>query len=138
MMDYQQIRKIIYQCYSECPRSVELYHDFSGMNLDQVCDNFIKKMKEFNKLEFIPVFRDEDLVGYFGIVRDFDQPFLWTFFIRPKYRKTDILWEEITKCLKFPFLAGVFESNLPARKYLTRNGGIEKVTKDGAYFIFEE
>ena len=136
-MNYELIQDIVRFCYSECPRSVELYHDFAGMNVDQISENFIEKVKEFQDLEFIPVY-EEELVGYFGVVRDFNQPFLWTFFTRPKYRKTDILWKEIEKKLGKSFKAGVFTSNLPARKYLTKNGGREVITEFGTFFYFGE
>ena len=132
------VRDIIYQCYSECPRSVELYHDYAGLTLDQVVDNFIEKMNGFKDLEFCPVYLEDDLVGYFGIVRDFEIPCLWTFFIRPKYRKTELLWDEIKKKLDGKFFAGVFTSNLPARRYLERHTGKEIIKGSNSYFLFEE
>lgn len=131
-------KDIIHQCYSECPRSVELYHDYAGLNLDQVVENFIEKMKGFKDLEFIPVYHEEDLVGYFGIVKDYELPCLWTFFTRPKYRKTELLWNEIEKRFDGKFFAGVFSSNIPAKKYLERHDGREVVIENGSYFIFRE
>lgn len=133
-----EVKDIIYKCYSECPRSVELYHDYAGMDLNQVVDNFLEKMKGFKELDFYPVFKDEDLVGYFGVVRDFNAPMLWTFFTRPKYRKTNILWNEIIKILDYNFLAGVFTSNLPARKFLLKHGGKEIVQGNHSFYLFKE
>ena len=52
-----EVKDIIYKCYSECPRSVELYHDYAGMDLNQVVDNFLEKMKGFKELDFYPVFK---------------------------------------------------------------------------------
>ena len=132
-----EVKDIIYKCYSECPRSVELYHDYAGFDLNQVIDNFLEKMNGFKDLEFKTVEHNGDLVGYFGIVNDFDLPMLWTFFTRPKYRKTDLLWNEIEKKFGGVFAAGVFSSNLPARKYLLRHGGKEIIKGNGSYFIFE-
>lgn len=134
----KNVREIIYKCYSECPRSVELYHNYAGLDLSQLVDNFMEKINKLENFEFHDVYtKDNDLVGYYGVLQGFELPILWTFFVRPKYRKTNILWENIEKGIDGNFIAGVFTSNKPAVKFLKNHGGKEVIDLDGSYFLFE-
>ena len=132
------IHSIVYKCYEECPRSQLFYHDFAGMSLIQIADNFLEKYNEFKNIIFKTIFDKNDLVGYYGIVNDFELPCLWTFFIRPKYRKTDLLWTDIKNTLPNKFISSVYQSNTPAIKYLLKNGGKEIILNTGIFYMFEE
>jgi len=136
---YKTIEYLVNFCYSECPRSIELYDNYAGMNLEEIVKNFIQKAKGFEDLHFFEVKEGNDLVGYFAITNKFDLPMLWTFFTRPKYRKTELLWNEIEKVLTGKFYAGVYSSNIPAKKYLERHGGKLLETEDTkhSFFLFE-
>ena len=130
------MRDIIHLCYSECPRSLELYHDFAGFSLEECVDNFIEKIEGFDTLEFTTVENNGELVGYYGFIES-DIPFLWTFFIRPKFRKNNKFFAEITNTLGNDFMSGVYSSNIPARKFLEKNGGELKEIGNISYYIFK-
>lgn len=138
-MNINDTINIIKQCYLECPRSLELYHDYSGMDLDSCIDNFKAKLLELPNYDFKTFNYNGDLVGYYAIVET-EIPFLYTFFIRPKYRKTNIVnkyWTDILETIGTPdFMSGVFTSNMPARKFLSRQGGIEVINNKETYFLF--
>ena len=139
-MNILEISHIIRECYSECPRSLELYHDYAGFSLDECVDNFVDKLNEAENYDFHTFEVDGNLAGYYAITFG-ELPFLYTFFIKPEYRNSNVLpkfWAEIVKTIgDTDFMSGVYASNLPARKFLTRNGGDLHNFENISYYIFK-
>lgn len=137
--DILNIENAVSVCYSECPRTTELHHDFSGFTVKQCAKDVINKLNTLNNYNFYLVFNKGDLVGYFGTTVSDGYDCLYTFFVRPKYRNQNNLppfWSVILSKFDGDFFAGIYSSNEPATRFLTRNGG--KIIKNDniSYFVF--
>lgn len=132
---------IIRKCYSECPRTQQLHHDFAGYNLEECVQDILKKLSELpSEYKFIQVV-DKELVGYYATTNIEDKDVLYTFFVRPKFRNTEYLtkfWNHIKLEIGGDFIAPIYSSNMPAKRFLERNGGQEYNFEDGSFFIFKE
>lgn len=134
------IRDNIIACYTDCPRTTGLHNDYSGYTVSQCADDIIEKLAELDTYNFYLVHKDGDLVGYFGDTVTNNLDCLYTFFVRPKYRNSNDLtefWDQIKNNFNGDFFAGIYSSNEPATKFLTRNGGKIVTFDNASYFIFK-
>lgn len=136
----KNIQDLVTICYSECDRSRELYHDYAGFSVKECSANFAEKLNSLNGYDFYLVYDNSELIGYFGTTEIDNLDCLYTFFVRPKFRKSDYLkkyWKLIESKFDGNFFAGVYSSNQPAKSFLTKSGG-QLIQKDNiSYFIFK-
>ena len=140
--DLKSMNDVILKCYKECPRTQKLHNDFSGYSLNECVNDILEKLDELEDYKFVKV-EKEELIGYFATTKIEDNDILFTFFVRPKFRnKKDLtfFWNKIKEEFKGDFLAPIFSSNEPAKRFLKRNNGTEvKLTinsKDTSFFEF--
>ena len=68
-----------------------------------------------------------------------ENPILFTFFVRPKFRTKEYLtkfWNKITEEFDGEFLAGIYNTNEPAKKFLRRNSKLEFEIENVKFFKF--
>ena len=132
------MKETILNCYRECPRTQELHQDFAGYNLEECVQDILDKFEELPDYKFIKVDEDE-LIGYFATTEINENPILFTFFVRPKFRTKEYLtkfWNKITEEFDGEFLAGIYNTNEPAKKFLRRNSKLEFEIENVKFFKF--
>lgn len=137
----QEITDRIIDCYRDCPRTTNLHNDFSGYTVEECAEDIIEKLDSLDTYNFYLVYKDTELVGYFGDTIANDLDCLYTFFVRPTYRNSKDLtdfWSLVTSNFDGDFFAGIYSSNEPAQRFLIRNGGKEVIKDNASYFVFKQ
>lgn len=78
--------------------------------------------------------------GYFAIDRNSDIiPLLTGFFIYPEFRGKIDFWNEVNKHIGFSvYIAGVYNKNIPANRFLSKQGRIFKSDELRTFYLIKQ
>lgn len=120
--DYKNILK---ECFESDNDFVSKWHNEAGNGLESCINKTYSDLKCLN-LKFYSLYNSNDLVGYFGKELVGSVLFLTGFFIKPEYRNNKyikIFWDTVHKEFEGKtFFVGIYDKNIPAKKFLIRNG----------------
>lgn len=140
-VDINTFLEEVVKCYSECPRSLELYDNYVGADLDYVKSDMRMKLASYSDYTCFLVEINNEIIGYFakGLIEG--KPCLITFFVKPDHRNKKTITEYMNTIKKTfkgeDFIAGVYTSNDPANKFLTKNGERIIMNETVSYYIIK-
>jgi hypothetical protein len=143
VQELDNYKHIIYDCFSTDKDLIEKWHIESGSTLENCTNRTYNDMKDLD-LKFNTIYKEDKLLGYFGKEKFNNMNFLTGFFIKPEYRNKDNIkefWNIVNNTFENKlFYAGLYNKNVPAINFLTRNGGKElnKVGDFGVVFMFNQ
>lgn len=112
---------LIEYCYPSDSNFLTKFHTEAGKDIKTCIQKEINQLTYAVELETYKLTEGNDLVGYFCK----DQDMLVSFFILPKYRSAEIkteFWKMIKSKFDGKFTVGVYDKNVPAKKFLLKNG----------------
>lgn len=122
-VNYQEA---VAKCYATDAELLEKYHVIAPTNLtdavNDTVDTFLQA-RDISNFRFYEIYKDGELISYFGTGVHKNIPMLIGYFIVPKYRREFALqFMRIVKSKLPPtFFSAVYEKNQRAEKFLKRN-----------------
>ena len=121
----EDYKPIIAECYAGDEALINKWHQVAGSGLQSCVDKEFSDLRSVN-VEFYRVTEGETLIGYFckEEIQGFDA--LTGFFLMPSFRTNEMklqFWQLVESNFNRPFFVGLYEKNLPAKKYIESKGG---------------
>jgi hypothetical protein len=130
VQNWNEVKKIIEDCFSGDEELLEKYHIKAGTSLEECVEDTYDVLKNGSNydFEFYKVENDQ-LVGFVGM--EPESKYLTTFCLKKEFRtekNKDELWGLIVSVLNEGFRCGLYQKNLRAINFLIKNG-CEVVTR---------
>ena len=113
-------------CFSSDNDLISKWHIESGTNVKTCVHRTLTDLLSCD-LNVFTFMVDDQLAAYFGKERCDGKEFMTGFFIMPQYRNRFFItqfWLKVRGFFDEPFYSGIYTKNIPARKFLDREGEI--------------
>ena len=129
---------MIRKCYESSPILINNYHVLAGSPVNKCIYRTVLDFKKWN-VKVHTLEHDGKFVGYFGEELVGTENWLTGFFIMPEFRKSlgKDFWNMVTEHFNGSFKAGLYSHNIPAIKFLMKNGCEMTKIIDNNVLVFE-
>lgn len=137
----EDYKPILIECYASDPELTSKWHQVAGSGVSACIEKEYHDLRAANVSFFVVT--EGALIGYFCKEVFQGQESLTGFFLMPKVRTKEIraqFWELIRANFRKPFFCGLYERNVPAKRYIESKGGtpIKKSTlPDGPAVLYK-
>jgi hypothetical protein len=119
------VKEMLTECFDSDPALLTHWHIAAGTGLESCVE---RTLNDLGSVTVYKLMNDQDLIGYFGKEEADGELFLTGFFIKPKFRKIEVIskfWSIVLTEFKRPFFCGLYEKNKPAISFIQRFGAYE-------------
>ena len=139
---------ILNECFDTDKDLLDKYHVCAPADMNTCVRKTYYDLKTAESLKFFVLHctndETDDIVGFFGVIKEEKYGVLFTFFIKPKYRDQntmDFFFDSIEKELGMDYYSAIYLHNTRAQRFLEKNNftvvneiGVVREKKDAIIF----
>lgn len=119
---------VLNECFATDKELLDKYHICAPADLNTCIRKTYFDLKQAESLKFFVLHKtnngEDELVGFFGTVKEDGYGLLFTFFIKPEHRNADTMdffWNSIEKELGMDYYSAIYLHNTRAQRFLEKN-----------------